>query len=51
MHTISRDTPCYYLTSVAKDRLHIFRTDIIKAKLVLLSMKRASQAALLSMLT
>lgn len=31
MHVISRDAPCYYLTSVAKDRLHVFRTDIIKA--------------------
>jgi putative transposase len=29
MHTISRDAPCYYLTSVAKDRLRIFRTDAI----------------------
>jgi REP element-mobilizing transposase RayT len=31
MHTISRDNPCYYLTSVAKDRLPVFRTDAIKA--------------------
>jgi len=31
MHIISRDSPCYYLTSVAKDRLPIFRTDKIKA--------------------
>lgn len=31
MHTISRDSPCYYLTSVAKDRLPVFRTDEIKA--------------------
>src|SRR5262245_3079994 len=31
MHTISRNSPCYYLTSVAKDRLPIFRTDKIKA--------------------
>ena len=30
MHTISRDAPGYYLTSVAKDRLPIFRTDEIK---------------------
>jgi REP-associated tyrosine transposase len=30
MHTISRDSPCYYLTSVAKDRLSVFRTDEIK---------------------
>ena len=30
MHVISRDSPCYYLTSVAKDRLPIFRTDQIK---------------------
>ena len=30
MHTISRDSPCYYLTSVAKDRLPVFRTDEIK---------------------
>src|SRR6266849_2692116 len=30
MHIISRDSPCYYLTSVAKDRLPIFRTDEIK---------------------
>jgi len=27
---ISQDTPCYYLTSVAKDRLPVFRTDVIK---------------------
>src|SRR3989442_13299085 len=30
MHTISRDSPCYYLTSVTKDRLPAFRTDAIK---------------------
>jgi len=30
MHVISRDHPCYYLTSVAKDRLHVFRSDEIK---------------------
>ncbi len=30
MHKISRDSPCYYLTSVAKDRLPVFRTDEIK---------------------
>ena len=30
MHVISRDAPCYYLTSVAKDRLPVFRTDEIK---------------------
>ena len=30
MHTISRDSPCYYLTSVARARLPIFRTDEIK---------------------
>ena len=30
MHTISRDTPALYLTSVAKDRLPVFRTDQIK---------------------
>jgi putative transposase len=27
---ISRDKPCYYLTSVAKDRLPVFQTDKIK---------------------
>lgn len=27
---ITRDKPCYYLTSVAKDRLPVFRTDKIK---------------------
>ena len=27
---ISRDSPCYYLTSVAKDRLPVFRTNIVK---------------------
>ena len=27
---ISRDTPCYYLTSVAKDRLPVFKTDIVR---------------------
>ena len=30
MHTISRDSPCYYPTSVAKDRLLVFRTNEIK---------------------
>ena len=30
MHTISRDNPCFYLTSIAKDRLPIFRTDALK---------------------
>ncbi|MBC8032041.1 MAG: transposase [Pyrinomonadaceae bacterium] len=30
MHTISRDSPCFYLTSVAKDRLPVFRTNEIK---------------------
>jgi putative transposase len=30
MHIISRDSPCYYLTSVTKDRLPVFRTDEIK---------------------
>jgi REP element-mobilizing transposase RayT len=29
MFTISRDTPCYYLTSVAKKRLLVFRTNKI----------------------
>ena len=31
MATISKDTPSLYLTTVAKDRLPIFRTDKIKA--------------------
>jgi REP element-mobilizing transposase RayT len=31
MHTISRDSPCYYLTAVAKNRLPIFRSDTIKS--------------------
>jgi len=30
VHTISRDRPCYYLTSVAKDRLPVFQTDPVK---------------------
>src|SRR4051812_21329718 len=30
MFRISKDTPAYYLTSVAKDRLPAFRTDEIK---------------------
>ena len=30
MHVISRDSPCYFLTSVAKDRLPVFQTDEIK---------------------
>ncbi len=30
MHIVSRDSPCYYLTSVARDRLPIFRTEAIK---------------------
>ena len=29
MHTISRDTPALYLTSVAKDRLPVFRTEAL----------------------
>jgi REP element-mobilizing transposase RayT len=27
MHVISRDSPCYLLTTVAKNRLLVFRTD------------------------
>jgi REP element-mobilizing transposase RayT len=30
VHIISRDAPCYYLTSVAKDRLPVFRSDSLK---------------------
>ena len=30
MHVISRDSPCYFLTSVAKDRLPVFRTHTLK---------------------
>ena len=30
MHVISRDRPCFYLTSVAKNRLPVFRTDEMK---------------------
>jgi len=30
MHLISRDSPCYYLTSVTVQRLPVFRTDVIK---------------------
>jgi putative transposase len=30
MHIISRDSPCYYLTSVTKDRLAVFRSDELK---------------------
>jgi putative transposase len=30
VHVISRDSPCYLLTSVAKDRLQVFRTDELK---------------------
>lgn len=30
MHIVSRDSPCYYLTSVAKNRLPVFRSDEIK---------------------
>ncbi|HSS21470.1 MAG TPA: transposase [Pyrinomonadaceae bacterium] len=30
MHVISRDSPCYFLTGVAKDRLAVFRTDKLK---------------------
>jgi REP element-mobilizing transposase RayT len=30
MHVISRDSPCYFLTSVAKDRLPVFQTEEIK---------------------
>src|SRR5258708_22125505 len=31
LHPISRDSPAYYLTSVAKDRLHVFRSDPLKS--------------------
>ena len=30
MHIISRDSPCYYLTSVTRDRLPVFRSDQLK---------------------
>jgi putative transposase len=30
MHVISRDSPCYFLTSVPAHRLPVFRTDAIK---------------------
>ena len=30
MHVISRDSPCYFLTTVAKNRLLVFRTDELK---------------------
>lgn len=40
---ISRDTPCYYLTSVTKDRLQVFRTDIVK-QIVCESWNRARQS-------
>jgi REP element-mobilizing transposase RayT len=30
MHTVSRDNPSFYLTSVTKDRLPVFRTDKVK---------------------
>lgn len=30
MHVIPRDSPCYFLTSIAKDRLTVFRKDAIK---------------------
>jgi REP element-mobilizing transposase RayT len=30
VHVISKDSPCYFLTSVPKDRLPVFRTDEIK---------------------
>lgn len=31
LYLISRDSPAYYLTSVAKDRLHVFRSDLLKS--------------------
>ena len=34
MHIISRDSPCYYLTSVTKDRLPVFRTNEINRLLL-----------------
>jgi REP element-mobilizing transposase RayT len=30
MHIISRDSPCYYLTSVTRARLSVFRSDELK---------------------
>ncbi|MEW6210499.1 MAG: transposase [Acidobacteriota bacterium] len=30
MATVSRDTPCYYITAVCKDRLPVFRADAFK---------------------
>ena len=33
MHIVSRDHPCYYRTSVTKDRLPVFRSDRMKSVL------------------
>jgi hypothetical protein len=30
MHKISRDDPAFYITAVAKDRLPVFRTAVLK---------------------
>ncbi|HMJ07528.1 MAG TPA: transposase [Pyrinomonadaceae bacterium] len=44
MVKISRDTPCYYLTSVTKDRLPIFQTDKVK-KIVADALDEARRSA------
>ena len=48
MHVISKDSPCYFLTSVAKDRLPVFRKDEMKDITCKRSMRPASQESLLS---
>jgi len=43
MHVISRDAPCYYLTSVTRHRLPIFQTDRVKL-ITCTALKRADAA-------
>jgi hypothetical protein len=50
MQIISRDSPCYYLTSVTRDRLPVFRSDEIKLITARHLMKRGGRGSLLCML-
>jgi hypothetical protein len=49
--TISKDTPCYSMTTVAHNRLPVFRTDAIKSVLAPPLTKRGVPVALRYSLT
>jgi REP element-mobilizing transposase RayT len=44
MHVISRDAPCYYLTSVTRNRLPIFQKDQVKL-IICAAINEARQSA------